>query len=246
MFPVFALNNLARGITSVIPAMDFRHVAEVDAGVVTAQMRQWRVTTCTASPPVVDRLASHRPRLRRLLTGGAPITDEQLKHWQEAWPDTDIEVVYGSTEAEPVAHISAAERLSVGNGFRATAPGYCMGQPVTPARVITLARGPVRWNAAELPAGTIGELVVTGAHVCRDYFRNPQAVAENKILAPDGARWHRMGDTGYFDEQGRFWMTGRLHSTIWRAGEPVQAQLVEQATGLPRCRRSRRNRSATW
>ena len=41
-----------------------------------------------------------------------------------------------------------------------------------------------------------------------------------------------MGDTGYFDEQGRFWMTGRLHSTIWRAGEPVQAQLVEQAAGL--------------
>ena len=232
MFPVFTMNNLVCGITSVIPAMDFRHVAAVDAGVVAAQMRQWRVTTCTVSPPLVDRLASQRPRLRRLLTGGAPITDEQLKHWQEAWPDTDIEVVYGSTEAEPVAHLSAAERLSACNGFRATAPGYCMGRPVTPSRVIPLARGPVLWNAAELPAGTIGELVVTGAHVCRDYFRNPQAVAENKILAPDGAVWHRMGDTGYFDEQGRFWMTGRLHSTICRAGEPVQAQLVEQAAGV--------------
>lgn len=232
MFPVFVLNNLARGITSVIPAMDFRHLAEVDAGLIAMQMQQRRVTTCTASPLLVDRLAVHRPRLRRLLTGGAPITDEQLKHWQEAWPDTDIKVVYGSTEAEPVSHISATERLSAFNGFRTIAPGYCMGRPVLPARLIPLARGPVQWNAAELPAGTIGELVVTGSHVCLDYFRNPQAVVENKILAPDGVWWHRMGDTGYFDEQGRFWLTGRSHSTIWRAGEPVQAQLVEQAAGL--------------
>jgi acyl-CoA synthetase (AMP-forming)/AMP-acid ligase II len=232
MFPVFALNNLARGITSVIPAMDFRHVAAVDAGVVAAQMRQWHVTTCTASPPLVDRLAAHRPPLRRLLTGGAPITDDQLKHWQQAWPDTEIVVVYGSTEAEPVAHISAAERLAARNSFHTVVPGFCMGRPVTPARVIPLARGLVTWSANELPAGAIGELIVTGAHVCQDYFRNPQAVAENKILAPDGAVWHRMGDTGYFDEQGRFWLTGRLHSTIWRAGEPVQAQLLEQAAGV--------------
>jgi olefin beta-lactone synthetase len=231
MFPVFALNNLARGIPSVIPAMDFRHVAAADAGVVAAQMQERRVTTCTASPPLVDRLAAYRPPLRRLLTGGAPVTDEQLKRWQVAWPDTEIVVVYGSTEAEPVAHISAADRLAARNSLHPVATGFCMGRPATPARVIPLARGPVGWSADNLPAGTIGELIVTGAHVGRDYFRNPAAVAENKIIAPGCAVWHRMGDTGYFDEQGRFWLTGRLHSTIWRAGEPVQAQLVEQAAG---------------
>ncbi len=52
MFPVFALRNLASGITSVIPDMDFRRVAEVDAGTILAQMETNDVCTCTASPPL--------------------------------------------------------------------------------------------------------------------------------------------------------------------------------------------------
>jgi acyl-CoA synthetase (AMP-forming)/AMP-acid ligase II len=38
-----------------------------------------------------------------------------------------------------------------------------------------------------------------------------------------------MGDTGWFDEQGRFRIAGRVHSTIVRDGVNVHAQLVEQA-----------------
>jgi acyl-CoA synthetase (AMP-forming)/AMP-acid ligase II len=38
-----------------------------------------------------------------------------------------------------------------------------------------------------------------------------------------------MGDTGYFDEAGSFWIVGRVHSTILRGGKYVHPQLVEQA-----------------
>ena len=38
-----------------------------------------------------------------------------------------------------------------------------------------------------------------------------------------------MGDTGYFDTAGRFWIAGRVHSTIHRRTGPVHPQLVEQA-----------------
>jgi acyl-CoA synthetase (AMP-forming)/AMP-acid ligase II len=38
-----------------------------------------------------------------------------------------------------------------------------------------------------------------------------------------------MGDTGSFDTAGRFWIAGRVHSTIHRRGGPVHPQLVEQA-----------------
>jgi len=82
----------------------------------------------------------------------------------------------------------------------------------------------------ELPPGAIGELIVTGDHVCRDYYRNPRAVQENKIQDPDGTTvWHRMGDTGAFDPEGRFWIAGRVHSTIRRRGAFLHPQLVEQA-----------------
>jgi acyl-CoA synthetase (AMP-forming)/AMP-acid ligase II len=243
MFPVFALNNLASGVPSVVPDMDFRRVDRVEAARVLAQMRRHGVTTCTASPPFFDRLAAEvarrpaeRPALRRILTGGAPVSDAQLRTWRRVFPDVEILVVYGSTEAEPVAHLTAEERLSALNPDRPRAPGFCAGRPSerVRAKIVrihpgAIELGPGGWADWELPAGEIGELVVSGDHVGRDYYRNPQAVRENKIAEPGGAVWHRMGDTGSFGAEGRFWLAGRVHSTIRRGGELVHPQLVEQA-----------------
>ncbi len=242
MFPVFALNNIALGVPTVIPDMDFRRVAAADASRLFVQMERHAVTTCTASPPFFDRLAAltHRHPLRRILTGGAPVSDRQLDTWRAAWPEAEIIVAYGSTEAEPVAHISAPERREVLRRSPRPAPGYCAGRPTSQVRtrVIRIRPGPVTlgsegWSACEVEPGCIGELVVTGEHVGRDYFRNPQAVAENKIHEADGTVWHRMGDTGYFDDEGRFWLVGRVHSTILRGGTPVHPQLLEQAAAGP-------------
>lgn len=247
MFPVFALNNLASGVPSVVPAMDFRRVDRVDAGRVLAQMHRHGVTTCTASPPFFDRIAARiaagetRPSLRRILTGGAPVSDAQLRDWRRAFPETEILVVYGSTEAEPVAHLTAEERLS-----SKRSPGFCAGRPSerVQAKIVRIHDGPIElgpegWEGWELPAGEIGELLVSGDHVCRDYYQNPKAVRENKIVDPDGGVWHRMGDTGSFDPEGRFWIAGRVHSTIRRSGQLVHPQLVEQAAkgDDPRIRR---------
>ncbi len=240
MFPVFALNNLVTGITSVFPEMDFRKVAEVDARGIASQMERWGVTTCTASPPLLDRLSEFvlntnsgatSLSLRRVLTGGAPVSNRQLKTWVRAFPDTELVIAYGSTEAEPVSHIHARDRL----GLDETTLGYCTGVPTAmiQTRLIPICREPVvleRQSVTELalPRGEIGELVVCGEHVCRDYFCNERATAENKLKDPDGKIWHCMGDTGYFDESNRFWLTGRVHSTILRDGRMVHPQLVEQ------------------
>jgi acyl-CoA synthetase (AMP-forming)/AMP-acid ligase II len=237
MFPVFALNNLASGVTSVVPAMDFRRVESVDPVRLLHQMKKHGVTTCTASPPFFDRLAERiaehpedRPPLRRLLTGGAPVSDAQLRAWRKALPDPELLVVYGSTEAEPVAHLTAEERLEARNDRRPQTPGYCVGHPSERVRtkVIPIHDGPVD-RIEELPPGAIGELIVTGDHVCRDYYRNPRAVQENKIQDPDGTVWHRMGDTGAFDPENRFWIAGRVHSTIHHRSGLIHPQLVEQA-----------------
>lgn len=242
MFPVFALNNLASGVPSVVPEMDFRHVDQVDAARVLAQMRRHGVTTCTASPPFFDRLAAElkrqpeRPALRRILTGGAPVSDAQLRVWRQALPDSEILVVYGSTEAEPVAHLAAEERLEAINPHRPLTPGFCAGRPTDrlSSKILRIHDGPVElgpkgWEDWELPPGEIGELIVSGDHVGRDYFRNPGAVRENKIVDAAGVVWHRMGDTGSFDPEGRFWLAGRVHSTIRRGGILIHPQLVEQA-----------------
>ena len=60
----------------------------------------------------------------------------------------------------------------------------------------------------ELPANEIGELIVRGDVVTREYVTRTDANALHKIN--DGETfWHRMGDVGYLDDQERFWFCGR-------------------------------------
>lgn len=242
MFPIFALSTLARGVTAVVPSMDFRRVAEVDPVVILRQMVEHGVTTSTASPTFFDRLAAGvasedaPATLRRILTGGAPVTDGQLRTWRSAFPQVRVVVAYGSTEAEPIAHIEMEERLAAVSDVRPRTPGYCVGRPVPgiAARLIRITHGPVAvadgdWSPLEAPAGGIGELVVSGEHVCTGYYGAGQDEAENKIRDGSGLVWHRMGDTAYFDGEGRLWLVGRVHSTIQRGERMLHAQLVEQA-----------------
>lgn len=238
MFPVFALNNLAAGVPTVIPAMDLRRPAAADPARLLRQMERHGVTTCTLSPPVLDRLVAflegspgRRPRLRRIVTGGAPIEDRALRAWRAAFPGAGIALAYGSTEAEPVARVAAEERLAAAPG-----PGLLAGRPVEGIRVriVRIERGPLCWPPGgwadlEAPPGAIGEILVSGPHVCRGYFRSPSAFVDNKVEEPGGAIWHRMGDTGSLDPEGRLWLAGRVHSTILRAGAPVHPLLVERA-----------------
>jgi len=243
MFPVTVLNNLASGVRSVVPCIDFGSDSRFDARAALSLMLREGVTTCALPPPALDALAERalghpdeRPALRRILCGGAPVYDRQIPAWTDAFPETEIVIAYGSTEAEPVSHLTARERWGARSDVRPASPGICVGRPAATVdvRIIRVHEGPVTlspsgWSEWEVPQGEIGEIVVAGPHVCRDYFKNPEAVRETKIADPSGIVWHRMGDTGYFDSEGRLWLVGRVHSTIARGGEAVHPQLVEQA-----------------
>ena len=238
MFPVFALNNLASGVTTIIPDMDFRNVGGVNPARLFKQFAAERVTTCTASPPLIDSLVDYLartnkslPNLRRIVTGGAPISDSMLQRWSEVLKTVEVMIAYGSTEAEPVAHISLQERLALPDSQK----GYCMGKmvPQIRARLIRISKerislADVPWEALEVRPGEVGELIVSGDHVCKEYYQNHEAFLDNKLLESDGTVWHRMGDTGYFDDAGRFWLTGRVHSTICLKGCMLHPQVIEQ------------------
>ena len=54
-----------------------------------------------------------------------------------------------------------------------------------------------------------GEVLVAGDHVNRDYWRNPEAVRENKVVDEHGRTWHRTGDIARRDADGGLWLLGR-------------------------------------
>jgi olefin beta-lactone synthetase len=223
--PIFVLNNLALGITSVIPDFDPRRPGQIDPVRIAKQMQRERVTTASGSPSFFVRLAEWREsggrQLEfRLWTGGAPVYPAQAVRLQ-ALAAGGANVVYGSTEAEPIAGIPVPEMLREMD--RQGGPGgICCGRPIpglglkiirpTDLPLELSDRGWQDWVVAE---GEAGEIVVWGAHVLGEYWNAPEESRRHKIR--DGGRvWHRTGDAGWLDEGGRLWLLGRIVDRVER------------------------------
>ena len=66
----------------------------------------------------------------------------------------------------------------------------------------------------EQPAYEVGEVAVQSPWVTRKYF-NPLSPANELAKIADGDNfWHRMGDLGWLDEQGRVWFCGRKSQRV--------------------------------
>jgi acyl-CoA synthetase (AMP-forming)/AMP-acid ligase II len=234
--PVFVLHALATGCTSVLPEFDPRRPARVDAGVLLRQLREERVTTCTASPAFVAALLERlgpdgRLPLRALFTGGAPVMPA-LAARMAALAGVDARVVYGSTEAEPIASVAAGElaaaAIEPSRGLLAGAPSADLA-----LRIVRAVDGPVALDARGLPAwdvadGEPGEVVVAGEHVLARYLDDPEAQRAQKVH--EGARtWHRTGDAARLDASGRLWLLGRVGQRLERDGRVTWPLPVELA-----------------
>ena len=222
--PVFVLSNLALGIPSVIPDADPRRPADIDPQRVHRQMLREGVTTSSGSPAFYERLAAWCERtgetlpLRALFTGGAPVLPPLARRLQAVVRGT-AHVVYGSTEAEPIAGITADEMVALDG----VADGVCVGRPVPHVRLrlvhshdahIVLSES--GWSEWDVGSGA-GEIVVAGAHVLRGYVNDPEADRRNKIRDGDTV-WHRTGDAARLDPEGRLWLLGRVRERVVRDG----------------------------
>lgn len=226
--PVFLLANLAAGVTSVIPDADLRFPGRVAAAPVLRQIDRCGVTRSAGSPAFYERLVEYceqRGRtlngLRRIDTGGAPVFPPLLQRLQRVTAHADVVSVYGSTEAEPMAHVSLGEVTGADLESMRTGRGLLVGCPVPDVAMRILCDrfgtpiGP--YDAGELerqclPPNEIGEIVVTGEHVLKAYLHGEDD-ADHKFEV-DGRRWHRTGDAGFFDDAGRLWLVGRCSARI--------------------------------
>ena len=89
-------------------------------------------------------------------------------------------------------------------------------------KVVRIVDGPIPSldQAQELPPGEIGELIVRGPAVTREYFTRTEANQTGKIAEGD-AVWHRMGDAGYLDVEERFWFCSRVAHRVLTADGPM-------------------------
>jgi olefin beta-lactone synthetase len=226
-FPLFALFAPALGLTAVIPDMDFTRPGQVDPEKILAVIEEFRVTNLFGSPALIDRVGrygvEHKvqlPSLRRVLSAGAPVAAETLKRFcQLLNPGVQIFTPYGATEALPVCSIGSDEILNETQNLTTAGGGVCVGRPVSgiTVQIIRISDDPIpTWSDdLVLPMGQVGEIVVGGPVVTKEYFHRPQSTELAKIYDPNTDRiLHRMGDLGYFDDRGRVWFCGRKSQRV--------------------------------
>ncbi len=219
-FPLFALFDVALGVTAVIPDMDFTRPGSVDPRRIIEPIHDHRLTHMFGSPALLDRLSRFGqangvklPTIKRVITAGAPVPPEVLERMHRMLPaGAQIHTPYGATEALPVASISSREILRKTRRQTARGRGTCVGRPLQglDLRIIRIDDEPIpEWSDdLELPPGEIGEVVVKGPVVTRSYY-NLHAQTELAKIHQGDSMWHRMGDVGYFDDQRRLWFCGR-------------------------------------
>ncbi|WP_411826480.1 AMP-binding protein [Luteolibacter sp. AS25] len=219
--PVFVLANLASGMTSVLADTNLGKPGTPDHQAILRQCETFKVTRCAASPAFFQALSHSLPKFEKIYTGGAPVFPDLLAKLLTALPNASIHSVYGSTEAEPIAHLPARSYNQELRQITRSGGGLCTGKPVPEIqlKIIKNQSGTSLFELTseqlaeiELPSGKPGEIIVSGPHVLPGYL-DGIGDSDTKIHLANQI-WHRTGDAGYLDEDGQIWLLGRASEKL--------------------------------
>ena len=250
-FPLFAFFDPVWQATGVIPRMDFTKPGSVDPKCIIRPVREHGVSHAFGSPALLDRVSRwgvprgvKLPTLKRVLSAGAPVSGRVLERFAKLLqPDAEIYTPYGATEALPICSISLRELRAGIAEQTAQGRGVCIGRPLPQMRLaaIRITDSAIEhWSdSLRVAANEVGELVVWGPNVSKEYWNRPNATRLGKILSAEGEIGHRTGDVGSIDEQGRVWFCGRKSHRVITPSETLFSVACEGVFNQhPRVRRT--------
>ena len=220
-FPLFALFDVAFGMTSVFPELDVSRPGECDPERIFEAARRSAATTTFGSPAIWRRVVPwciangyKLDGLRRVLVAGAPVPADLIREFHAVLPIAgDVFTPYGATEALPVTSIAGRDVVPALVERIVAGAGTCIGRPAPnlELRLIRITDDPIESWSDDLvvPLGQLGEVAVRGPVVTERYVGEPEATARAKIADPRGGLWHRMGDVARADAEGALWFCGR-------------------------------------
>ena len=179
------------------------------------------------------------PSLKRIITAGAPATIDLQKRFHHLLADhTSLFGIYGATESLPIAKVESREVFALEEKTRNGA-GICLGKPIegVTVRIISISDELIaEWrDSLTVKSNVVGEITVQSPATTRGYihredanrlskiYRHCEEVARPDEAIPEIASGkeqerprndevdiiHRMGDVGYFDDDGKLWYCGR-------------------------------------
>lgn len=238
-FAPWAVLGPALGIASSVPDMDVtaprtltaRALADATGAVsgtlvwaAPAALRNVVATAGELSPESAVTLDS----VRLLMVAGAPVSPELLGAGLRLMRKAEGRTPYGMTEVLPVTDVTYAQLAA-----EDSTDGVLVGVPLKDVEVSISALGEDGIACGPLSAdpGVTGEIVVSAPWMSAGY----DALWATTTHARRDDGWHRTGDVGHLDSEGRLWVEGRLAHVAVTADGPVTPvpveRRVEAATG---------------
>ena len=155
---------------------------------------------------------------RLVMSGGAPLPVSLVEDYHRA--GIVLQQGFGMSEAAP--SIATLEKEA------ALEKAGSIGRPVFHLEVRVADE-----TGRELKRNQVGELIMRGPNLLREYWNRPEATAEAFIKDPDApdavGPWFRSGDLARMDEQGYLFIVDRKKDMFISGGENVYPAEVEQA-----------------
>ena len=177
-------------------------------------------------PPTLINMMANHPKirdydlssLRFIMYGGSPTPLGVLQKAVKALPTTYIHG-FGITETSGITTLADPGDFYVEGTPEQLALTNNAGRPLPHIRLDI-------FDDADNPLqrGQVGEVVVSGARVMREYWQKPKHTAD---ALKNG--WYHTGDMGYVDSAGRLFIVDRKKDMIICGGENVYSVEVENA-----------------
>ncbi len=154
---------------------------------------------------------------RLMHIGAQPVPPSLVKQWKRVFPDMQYDTNYGLSESTGpgCVHLGIENEHKVGAIGKA---GFNWEARIVDEKGVPLGRG------------HIGELVVKGDGVMKEYYKNPEKTAE---CLKDG--WLYTGDMATMDEDGFIFLVERKKDVIITGGENIFPVEVEDCLHNHQC-----------
>lgn len=147
---------------------------------------------------------------RLMHIGAQPVPPKLVQRWKEYFPNMQYDTNYGLTEAAGpgCVHLGIENERKVGAIGKA---GHSWEVRI------------VNDNGQDVAQGEVGELVVKGCGVMKEYYKNPEKTAET---LKDG--WLYTGDMARVDGEGFIYLVDRKKDVVITGGENIYPVEVEE------------------
>jgi len=149
-------------------------------------------------------------RWRLMHIGAQPVPPSLVKHWKEYFPNMQYDTNYGLSETTGpgCVHLGIENERKVGAIGKA---GFGWKTRI------------VNEMGEDVPPGEVGELLVKGDGVMKEYYKNPEKTA---ATIKDG--WLYTGDLVKEDEEGFIYIVDRKKDVIVSGGENIYPVEIEE------------------